>query len=663
MTRYATGTLWTADIIVSRLSPLLALKACYPDKISLLRGNHESRQITQVYVFYGTPSCPSCTSFYHPTPHGEECQQTYGTVSIESICNVFDYLNLAATFALSTKFAFSLGHRKIPHEGAFCDLMWSDPDDVENWGSNSGSTAVPPIFSILGSSIQLASPSTQSQAIPSAPLKSRAGTMSRSSPSSGTITVLEWCSIVSHTHTIHLGAKRVRLWLSAAEILFAGIDDLSQLIPTNRPGLAVAQWMIKPRTDKLNRKYSKKCHWQLNPAYSMQLSFLSCCSDLDNPFGDSPGEISWSNPGNYAPLKCYVLGIIEQLVLNEMMAVTVRCAYNLATTQTAVKSEQHGSPNPLATGITLGATESLRLTSSEPNSFLFVRWALSTGPQLWKVLSNLDKTVTVRVQDPSKDSADIPTPVESSLVLLPATLFNTPKPSFLLLCTPLLCIGMDAASGYNRQVSPDDHLQPHGDHRQLSIATSLSPTPVNDAAHPTGTERPSLKLRIPGGASNILNSTVIDTAGQSLYSTLSDSKRTTLRLPPIQWDHHSPRMVFRQKKMKCKEWLKLAGPNDESRIFTHGDAQFTWMQGQGSASGHLIPADRPGLTIARWQVKSGTDDLILEIFQEAPIESGIVEVIVLSVVLLRSGHSLGDSQGEITSSPTDQTHYSHGFHF
>jgi len=115
--------------------------------------------------------------------------------------------------------------------------------------------------------------------------------------------------------------------------------------------------------------------------------------------------------------------------------------------------------------------------------------------------------------------------------------------------------------------------------------------------------------------------------------------------------------------MKCKEWLKLAGPNDESRIFTHDDAQFTWMQGQGSASGHLIPADRPGLTIARWQVDSGTDDLILEIFQEAPIESGIVEVIVLSVVLLRSGHSLGDSPGEITSSPTDQTHYSHGFHF
>ena len=100
-----------------------------------------------------------------------------------------------------------------------------------------------------------------------------------------------------------------------------------------------------------------------------------------------------------------------------------------------------------------------------------------------------------------------------------------------------------------------------------SLATSLSPTLVNNSHY---TERQSLKLRIPSGASNILNSVVVNAAGQSLYSITSNSKRTTLvscmdnvEIATVQWDSSSPHMVFRRNKVKCKRWLPLTGPQNE----------------------------------------------------------------------------------------------------
>ena len=116
---------------VETLEYLFCLKLKYPDYITLLRGNHESRQICFSYGFY------------------EEVTRKYGNANPWKFFNqVFDYLPLAAIIegkifcvhgGLSPKICYidqiRLINRvqEIPHEGPFSDLMWSDPDEVDGW--------------------------------------------------------------------------------------------------------------------------------------------------------------------------------------------------------------------------------------------------------------------------------------------------------------------------------------------------------------------------------------------------------------------------------------------------------------------------------------------------------------------------------------------------
>jgi serine/threonine-protein phosphatase 2A catalytic subunit len=114
------------------VSLLVALKVRYRERITILRGNHESRQITQVYGFY------------------DECLRKYGNANVWNFfTDLFDFLPMTALvagkiFCLHGGLSPSIDTldvaralervQEVPHEGPMCDLVWSDPDQRPGWG-------------------------------------------------------------------------------------------------------------------------------------------------------------------------------------------------------------------------------------------------------------------------------------------------------------------------------------------------------------------------------------------------------------------------------------------------------------------------------------------------------------------------------------------------
>lgn len=113
---------------------LVLLKVRYPSRITLLRGNHESRQVSQVYGLY------------------DEVMRKYGNPSVWRDCTEsFDFLPLSAVvggkvFCVHGGLSPDISHidqirqidriTELPNEGRFADLMWSDPEDIEDWAAN-----------------------------------------------------------------------------------------------------------------------------------------------------------------------------------------------------------------------------------------------------------------------------------------------------------------------------------------------------------------------------------------------------------------------------------------------------------------------------------------------------------------------------------------------
>ena len=123
-----------ADMGIETITLLFGLKVLYPDKIWLLRGNHECASINRIYGFF------------------DECKRRYSIKLWKTFGDCFNCMPVAALVeqrilcmhgGLSPSLV-SLDQirqlprpAEVPDEGLMCDLLWADPEPcILGWDTN-----------------------------------------------------------------------------------------------------------------------------------------------------------------------------------------------------------------------------------------------------------------------------------------------------------------------------------------------------------------------------------------------------------------------------------------------------------------------------------------------------------------------------------------------
>eukprot|EP00915_Cephaloidophora_sp_WS-2016_P005500 GHVH01007321.1.p2 GENE.GHVH01007321.1~~GHVH01007321.1.p2 ORF type:complete len:370 (-),score=42.38 GHVH01007321.1:1368-2477(-) len=114
---------------------VLLYKLKYPQRVTVLRGNHETRQITQVYGFYD-----ECVRKYGDAQVWTKLMLTFDCLPLSALIDGYifcDHGGLSPTLNTIDKIKAEDRFKDVPYDDPLADLLWSDPDTMPGWSLSS----------------------------------------------------------------------------------------------------------------------------------------------------------------------------------------------------------------------------------------------------------------------------------------------------------------------------------------------------------------------------------------------------------------------------------------------------------------------------------------------------------------------------------------------